>query len=200
MCSWKRAKRLCSWKRAKSRTSGGLGREVLIVDWRNTLKKKDFLLDYNREALGKAMRAADIHVIRQMGSMLPQHRALLSYSATRYKTGRGGKVFLGKKRMADSIFDDQPAILERLWKEAWRFGPSSVPRITHGWRSWAWATRCFALLLRQYMPGSITGALTPEPLEKGQASASLWKKACLWKKAPCPASPMPLEKGCSCSR
>ena len=49
------------------------------------------------------------------------------------------------------------------------------------------------------MPGSTTGALNPEPLEKGQASASLWKKACLWKKAPCPAGPKPLEKGSSCS-
>ena len=71
------------------------------------------------------MRAADIHVIswvgserrehnamRQMGSMLPQNRAVLSYSTTRVKTGRGGKVFLGKKKMADSIFDDQPAILK----------------------------------------------------------------------------------------
>ena len=41
----------------------GLRREVLIVDWRNTLEVQDFLPDYDREALGKAMRVADIHVI-----------------------------------------------------------------------------------------------------------------------------------------
>ena len=94
----------------------GLRREVLIVDWRNTLEVQDFLPDYNQEALGKAMRAADIHVIswvgsdhrehtamRQMRSMLPKHKALLSFSTTRVKNGRGGKVFLGKKHMADSI-------------------------------------------------------------------------------------------------
>ena len=46
----------------------GLHREVLIVDWHNTLEVQNFLPDYNREALGKAMRAADIHVISWMGS------------------------------------------------------------------------------------------------------------------------------------
>ena len=81
------------------------------MDWRNTLEVQDFLPDYNREELGPAMRVADAHVIswvgsdhrdhtamRQMGSMLPQHRALLSYSATRVKNGRGGKVFCHSER------------------------------------------------------------------------------------------------------
>ena len=43
----------------------GLHREVLIVDWHNTLEIQDFLPDYNREALGKAMRAADIRQCKQ---------------------------------------------------------------------------------------------------------------------------------------
>ena len=60
--------------------------------------------------LGSAAR--EHTAMRQIGSMLPQHRALLSYSTTQIKNGRGGKAFLGKKKQADSIFDDQPAILK----------------------------------------------------------------------------------------
>ena len=124
----------------------GLHREVLIVDWHNTLEVQDFLPDYNRVALGKAMRAADIHVIswvgsehrehtamRQMRSMLPNHKALLSFSTTRVKIGRGGKVFLGKKHMADSIFDDQPAILKEALERGMEIWAIQHPHEDHSW-------------------------------------------------------------------
>ena len=124
----------------------GLHREVLIVDWHNTLEVQDFLPDYNRVALGKAMRAADIHVIswvgsehrehtamRQMRSMLPNHKALLSFSTTRVKNGRGGKVFLGKKHMADSIFDDQPAILKEALERGMEIWAIQHPHEDHSW-------------------------------------------------------------------
>ena len=116
------------------------------MDWHNTLEVQDFLPDYNREALGKAMRAADIHVIswvgsdhrehtamRQMRSMLPNHKALLSFSTTRIKNGRGGKVFLGKKHKADSIFDDQPAILKEALERGMEIWAIQHPHEDHSW-------------------------------------------------------------------
>ena len=71
--------------------------------------------------------------MRQMGSMLPEHKALVSCSTTRHKTGKGGKVFLGKKLMADSIFDDQPAIL----KEALERG-LEIWAIQHEYEDHSW--------------------------------------------------------------
>ena len=92
------------------------------------------------------MRAADIHVIswvgsehrehtamRQMRSMLPNHKALLSFSTTRVKNGRGGKVFLGKKHMADSIFDDQPAILKEALERGMEIWAIQHPHEDHSW-------------------------------------------------------------------
>ena len=148
MSSWKSCKDCALGKGQRAEHLQGLHREVLIVDWHNTLKVQDFLPDYNREGLGKVMRAADIHVIswvwvgsdhrehtamRQMRSMLPNHKALLSFSTTRVKTGRGGKVFLGKKHMADSIFDDQPAILKEALERGMEIWAIQHPHEDQSW-------------------------------------------------------------------
>ena len=133
--------------------------------------------------------------MRQMRSMLPNHKALLSFSTT-----RGGKVFLGKKHMADSIFDDQPAILKEALERGMEIWAIQHPHEDHSWlKELGMGHRVFRTFAEAVDAWLYYRALNPEPLEKGQASASLWKKACLWKKAPCPAGPKPLEKGSSCS-
>ena len=72
--------------------------------------------------------------MRQMGSMLPDRNpALLGYTTTRTKVGRGGKIFLGKKQHALLIFDDQPAIL----KEALERG-MEIWAIQHEFEDHAW--------------------------------------------------------------
>ena len=87
---------------------------------------------YNREALGKAISwvgsdARDHTAMRQMGSMLPQHRALLSYSTTRVKNGRVGRSSWERSTWQTASLMINLPFSERLWKEAWRFGRSSIP-------------------------------------------------------------------------
>ena len=73
--------------------------------------------------------ARDHTAMRQMGSMLPQRKALLSYSTTR----SSGKVFLGKKHMAGSIFDDQPAILREALERGLEIWATQHPHEDHSW-------------------------------------------------------------------
>ena len=54
--------------------------------------------------------------------MLPNHKALLSFSTTRVKNGRGGKVF-----------DDQPAILKEALERGMEIWAIQHPHEDHSW-------------------------------------------------------------------
>ena len=67
------------------------------MDWRNTLEVQDFLPDYNRVALGKAMRAADIHVISWVGSEHREHTATAQLQHHPSQEWQGWQSVLGKE-------------------------------------------------------------------------------------------------------